>query len=104
MRKPGGKGGKESEALGYVPSSFLKQKEDKAGLETTEELEREYLGFISSVAAQEEARWLRMYGSFNGFRSSNTFSPATHVFKASPMPSKYIVITCTVHVSAMTLL
>lgn len=97
MMKPGGKGGKESKVLGYVPSTFLKQKEDKAGLENTEELEKEYLGFISSVAAQEEARWLRLYGSFNGFPSSCTSSPATQALKATPIPSQCvaIVIACT---------
>lgn len=96
MMKPGGKGGKESKVLGYVPSTFLKQKEDKAGLENTEELEKEYLGFISSVAAQEEARWLRLYGSFNGFPSS---SPATQALKATTIPSQCvaIVIACTVN-------
>lgn len=83
--KPGEKGSRESKVLGYVPSTFLKQKEDKAGLENTAELEKECLGFISSVAAQQEAQWFRQYGSFNGFPSTST---ATHTLKASPIPSQ----------------
>ena len=72
--------------MGYVPCSYLKQIHDGNEFENTAELEEDCLGFVSSLAAQEEKEWLSTYGSSCGLPTPCPLSPPPTHKPPTPLP------------------